>query len=479
MNIPRSEKLRAMTQRHAPRRLTALAAALLLAGCMSLAPEHQRPEAPVPERFAHATEGDTGSALPAASDIGWQQFFVNPRLQQLIRIALDNNRDLRIAGYNVERAQAAFRIQRADRLPTVGLMGSGERAPSPMTGEQASTYTVGLGITGFELDFFGRVKNLTDAALSSYLGTREAQRTARMALVTGVANGYLALRSLDEQLALTGQTLKTREESQKLTQLMYRSGTASALDAKQADSLVHAGRASLAALQRQRAQAYDALVLLLGQQPPAELLAADTHQDGKVVELTDLPAGLPAETLVRRPDIQQAEHQLRAANANIGAARAAFFPSITLTGTAGVGSTELSSLFDSGRFAWTLNPQLLLPIFDTGRRRANLRVAEAEQKIAIANYEKAIQTAFSEVSDALAARSSLIDQIDAQQKLVDTEAERLELANLRYKNGVSSYFDVLDAQRSHFAAQQELISTRTTQHQNLVTLYKVLGGGWQ
>ncbi|MDO5058234.1 MAG: efflux transporter outer membrane subunit [Lautropia sp.] len=463
-------------------RLGALASALALAGCVSLAPVHQTPSAPVDAQFAHGNTG-IGSAMPAAADIPWKQFFVDPRLQQLIQVALDNNRDLRIASLNIEKAQAAYRIQRADRVPNVGLMGSGERAPSPATGEQASTYTVGLGITGFEIDFFGRVKNLSDAALSAYLATEEARRTAQISLVAAVANAYLSLQALDEQLALTRQTLSTREESQKLTQLQYRNGTASALDASQADSLVYAGRATLAALTRQRAAAHNALVLLLGQPMPPEDTDA-SRQPGQtpaseVIALTELPAGLPSETLIRRPDIQQAEHQLRAANANIGAARAAFFPRITLTGTAGVGSTELSRLFDHGTFAWTLSPQLVLPIFDGGRNRANLRVAEAERKIAIASYEKAIQTAFQEVSDGLANRQGLLDQLAAQQELVRVEKERLDMANLRYRNGVSSYFDVLDAQRSSFAAQQELISVRLSQRQNLVELYKVLGGGWQ
>lgn len=466
-----------------PGRLGTLAVLMALTGCMSLAPEHRTPQAPVADQFAGSHAGDTGTAMPVAAELPWRQFFIEPRLQELVQIALDNNRDLRIASLNIEKAQAAYRIQRSERLPIVGLQGSGERAPSPMTGEQASTYTVGLGITAFELDFFGRVRNLSQAALASYLGTEQAHRTARISLVAAVADAYLNLKSLDEQLQLTRQTLETREESQQLTQLQFRNGTASALDAKQADSLVHAARATLAELTRQRAAAYNGLVLLLGQPLPADApenrQASSLPDKSELVSLTELPAGVPSETLVRRPDIQQAEQQLRAANANIGAARAAFFPRITLTGTAGVGSTELDGLFNAGKFAWTLSPQLVLPIFDAGRNRANLRVAEADQKIAIASYEKAIQTAFQEVSDALTARGSLVEQLDAQQGLVDTEAERLEMANLRYKSGVSSYFDVLDAQRSHFAAQQQLISVRTAQRQNLVTLYKVLGGGWQ
>ena len=453
-------------QARMPARLSVLTALLVLAGCGSLAPLPKNPDTPVPDQFAHAQPHDaaarpstsqdaagnpvtTAAAQPVAADIGWKEFFVNPALQQLIQIALDNNRDLRLAALNVERTQALYRIQRADRLPSVNGSFGLQRQPSVLTGEQTSNYSIGLGITAFELDFFGRVKDLTRAALSSYMATEEAQRTAQIALVAGVANAYLGLQSLDEQLALTRATLKTREDSQQLTQLQYRNGAASELDAKQADSLVYTARATLATLQRQRDVAYDALAVLLGQQPPAELITADTHGDR--VELQELPAGIPSETLMRRPDIRQA----------------------------GFGSRQLDDLFDHGKFIWTLNPNAVLPIFDYGRNRANLDVSKVDQKIAIASYEKAIQTAFQEVSDALANRRGLVEQLDAQQGLVRTEGERLELANLRYKNGVASYFDVLDAQRSHFAAQQALITARTAQRQNLVELYKVLGGGWK
>lgn len=474
-------------------RLGLLASLLVLAGCGSLAPAPQNPQAPVPGEFAHARPasatgqsadgqkagpGNTAvTSAAAAADISWKQFFVSPALQQLIQTALDNNRDLRLAALNVERTQAAYRIQRADRLPSVNGSFQLQRQPSVLTGEQTSTLSLGLGVTQYELDFFGRVKNLTDAALASYMATEEAQRTAQINLVAGVANAYLGLQSLDEQLALTRATLKTREESQKLTHLQYRNGAASDLDVKQADSLVYTARTTLAQLQRQRDTAYDALVLLLGQQPPAELLSVDTHENH--VELEEVPAGLPSDLLTRRPDIRQAELQLRSAEANIGAARAAFFPRITLTATAGMGSSQLDDLFNHGKFIWTINPAAVLPIFDYGRNRANLDVARVDQKIAITNYEKAIQTAFSEVSDALANRRGLIEQLDAQKSLVKTEGERLELANLRYRSGVSSYFDVLDAQRSHFTAQQSLISARAEQRQNLVELYKVLGGGWK
>ena len=485
-----------------PARLGLLASLLVLAGCGSLAPAPQNPKMPVPGEFAHAqpasqqvqgqatprdgatgpqdasaTSGDMAPVARPAADIGWKQFFVSPALQQLIQIALDNNRDLQLAALNVQRTQAAYRIQRADRLPGVNGSFQLQRQPSVLTGEQTSTLSLGLGITQYELDFFGRVKNLTDAALATYMSTEEAQRTAQINLVSGVANAYLGLQSLDEQLALTRATLKTREESQKLTQLQYRNGAASELDARQADSLVYTSQATLAQLQRQRDTAYDALVLLLGQQPPAELLSGDTHQH--TVELAEVPAGLPSDLLARRPDIRQAELKLRAAEANIGAARAAFFPRISLTATAGVGSSQLDDLFNHGKFIWTVNPAAVLPIFDYGRNRANLDVARVDQKIAIASYEKAVQTAFSEVSDALANRRGLIGQLQAQQDLARTEGERLALANLRYKSGVSSYFDVLDAQRSHFAAQQQLISARAAQRQNLVELYKVLGGGWK
>lgn len=487
---PLSSRMSLQAACHAAVPCTGMTLLLALAGCGSLAPAPMTPNAPVPGQYAHAspvmdnvshgqqTPGTKAGATEGmAADISWKTFFASPALQQLIQIALDNNRDLRVAALNVERAQARYRIQRADRLPGISGTAGLQRQPSLLTGQQSSTYSVGLGITAFELDFFGRVRELSKAALASYLETMEAQRTAQISLVAGVANAYLGLQSLDEQLALTRATLRTREESRNLTQLQFKNGAASEIDTKQADSLVYTARTTLASLQRQRDVAYDALITLLGQQPPADLISGDTHDDP--VELQEVPAGLPSETLIRRPDIRQAEQQLRASEANIGAARAAFFPRISLTATAGVSSSALDDLFDHGKFIWTLNPQALLPIFDYGRNRANLDVAKVDQKIAIANYEKAIQTAFAEVSDALANRKGLLEQLDAQQGLVKTEGERLALANLRYKNGVASYFDVLDAQRSHFAAQQELINTRTAQRQNLVTLYKVLGGGWK
>ncbi|MGE0803689.1 MAG: efflux transporter outer membrane subunit, partial [Lautropia sp.] len=443
-------------------------------GCASLAPPYERPAAPVAAQF---DGGEPGGKGPVAADLEWQRFFADPRLKRLIGVALENNRDLRIAALSIEQARAQYQVRRADLLPTVNLGVSAARQPSPLTGEQASSYTAGVQITAFELDFFGRIRSLSQAALAQYLATEEARRTAQIALVAAVATTYMNLLADDELLEVTRQTLLSRDESLKLTKLKYDNGAASELDYRQAESLVYAARVSQAALTRQRALDHNALVQLLGQPMPADLPAPLRVLDQELVP--DLPAGVPSEVLVRRPDVRQAEQLLIAANANIGAARAAFFPRISLTASAGIASTELSGLFNDGKFAWTFLPQLLLPIFDAGRNQANLEVAQVNREIAVAQYEKAIQAAFREVSDALAGRATLIDQVRAQRLQVNAEAARLRLADLRYRNGAASYLDVLDAQRSLFAAQQAIVQAQASQVQNLVALYKVLGGGWQ
>ena len=453
--------------------VTAVAAAVLSA-CASMAPTYERPAAPVPPAFDAA--GGPASAT-AAAELEWQKFFRDPRLTRLIGIALENNRDLRVAALSIEQARAQYDVRRADHLPTVNAIGSGTRQPSAMTGRQSSSYTVGLGVSAFELDFFGRVRSLSDAALAQYLATEEAQRAAQISLVANVALTYLNLAADDEMLEVTRQTLATREESLQLTKLRFDNGAASELDYQQAESLVQGARVSLASQSRQRAQDQNALVALLGQPMPTDLPAGMRVMDQQLV--SDLPAGLPSEVLVNRPDVLQAEQQLMAANANIGAARAAFFPRISLTGTAGFASGHLEDLFTSGRFAWTFAPQIVLPIFDHGRNQANLEISKISREIAVAQYEKAIQTAFREVSDALVGRATLGNQVRAQRLQVNAEEARLRLADLRYKNGAASYLDVLDAQRSLFTAQQAVVQAQTAQQQNLVTLYRVLGGGWK
>jgi multidrug efflux system outer membrane protein len=453
-------------------RITLACAIAALAGCASMAPRLERPAAPVAPVFPYAAPGAAG---PQASEIEWQRFFADPRLKRLIEIALQNNRDLRVAVLNIEQARAQYQVRRADELPTIGAGVSATLQPSG-PGRTGDLYTAGVTVTSYELDLFGRVRSLSDAALAAYFGTEEGRKAAQITLISAVATTYLALLADDELLAVTRQTLVTREESLKLTKLKFDAGAASELDYRQAESLLEAARVTLAQLVRQRALDENALVLLIGQPLPADLprgLGVTVQQ-----VIPDLPAGLPSEVLARRPDVRLAEQQLIAANANIGAARAAFFPRISLTAGLGSASTELSGLLKSGSFGLSLAPQLLMPIFDAGRNQANLEVSTVNRDIAVAQYEKAIQTAFREVSDSLAGRATLDEQVRAQAAQMNAETIRFKLADLRYRSGVSSYLDVLDAQRALFATQQALVQVQAARVQNLVTLYKVLGGGW-
>jgi len=456
------------------RAVTCAASLVTMAGCTMMIPSYERPAAPVAAAFPSAPE-QRPSATPA-SEIDWQDYFGDPRLKRLIEIALRNNRDLRVAVLNIEQARAQYQVRRADELPTVNVGATGSRQPTGR-GSIASTYTAGLAVTAYELDFFGRVRSLSEAALAQFLGTEEARRNVQIALVSSVANAYLNMVAGDELLALAKRALATREESFRLLKLKYEVGAASELDYRQAESLLQGARAALAQLTRQRALDENALVLLLGRSLPADLPQGSSLSDQGLIR--ELPVGVPSEVLARRPDVRLAEQQLIAANANIGAARAAFFPRITLTGSAGVASSQLSGLFKSGSLAWSFMPQLLLPIFDSGRTQAGLDAAIVGRDIALTQYEKAIQTAFREVADALAGRATLVDQLRAQEAQANAEAARLKLAELRYQNGASSYLDVLDARRSLFAAQQAVVQVRAQQVQNQVTLYKVLGGGWK
>jgi multidrug efflux system outer membrane protein len=455
------------------KRLLALTAALALAGCTSLAPRYERPAAPVAPAFTDvaATAGPT-----AADHIEWQNFFTDERLKRLVDVALKNNRDLRVAVLNIEQARATYGVRRADQWPTVNLGATGTRQPATSGDGTSSLYTVGLQVTAYELDLFGRVRSLSDAALAQYLGTEEGRKAAQISLISAVANTYLTLIADDELLELTRETLKTREESYKLSKLKFDNGAASELDYRQSESLLEAARVTLAQLTRQRSLDENALVLLLGQSVPADLPPPLAMSEQRLA--TDLPTGLPSEVLVRRPDVRQAEQQLIAANANTGAARANFFPRISLTASAGTASSELSGLFKSGSSAWTFAPQIVLPLFDAGRNKANLDVAKTNREIAVAQYEKAIQSAFREVQDALAGRATLGEQASAQLAQANAEQIRFRLADLRYRSGAASYLDVLDAQRSLFAAQQAVVQVQAAQVQNLVTLYKALGGGW-
>ena len=453
--------------------LAPLAAALSLSACISLAPDYHRPQAPVAASFPGSAAADAAGKAAAAT--AWQDFFSDARLRQLIEIALANNRDLRLAVLNIEQARAQFQIRRADQLPTVSAGLSGNRQPGT-TGGISSVYSAGLLVTAYELDFFGRVRSLTEAAQAQYFATEEARKNVQISLIASVANAYLSLLADEELLALTKKTLAGREESYKLIKLKFDNGAASELDLRQAESLVEVARATLAQQQRQRALDENALVLLIGQPLPAPLPEGVTLASTTMGP--ELPAGLPSDLLQNRPDIRQAELQLIAANANIGAARAAFFPRISLTGSAGSASTELGGLFKNGSFVWTFAPQALLTIFDAGRNQAGLEGARAGRDVAVAQYEKSIQIAFREVADALAGRATFGDQLRAQQAQAEAEGVRFKLSELRYQNGVASYLDLLDAQRSLFAAQQAEVQTRLAMMQNRVGLYKVLGGGW-
>jgi NodT family efflux transporter outer membrane factor (OMF) lipoprotein len=443
---------------------------LLAAGC-SMMPKYERPAAPVPATFPYASAPEG----VAAADLRWDRFFTDARLRSLIERALRGNRDLRIAVLNIAQARAQYDIRNADRLPTLGVNASASRAPNPLTGEQANSYLVNLGISSWEIDFFGRVASLSEAALAQYLATEEGRKAAQVALVASVANAWLSLAADEELLALTRETLGTREESLRLTRMRFEAGASSEIDVRLAQSLTESARATLAQLQRQRALDLNALALLLGEGVSPEFQVGITTEG---VSLPDVPAGLPSDVLVRRPDVRQAEQQLIAANANIGAARAAFFPRISLTGGIGTASSELSGLFSGGSWGYTVAPALLQPIFDAGRNRAGLASAQAARDIAVAQYERAIQQAFRDVSDALAGRATFSDQVAAQARVVEAETVRFRLARLRYENGIASYLDLLDAQRSLFTAQQALVQARLARLQNQVQLYRSLGGGW-
>jgi len=455
----------------------ALLGAAALAGC-SLIPAYQRPPAPVPAQWpAIGTSGVPAVAGASAPDLAWRDFFADASLRQLIDAALANNRDLRVAVLNIEQARAQFGLKRADQWPTLNAVASGSRTPTS-SGGIASSYSAGLAVTAYEIDFFGRVASLKEQALAQLLASTEGSRTVQISLIASVAQSWLALLADEELLAISRQTLDTREGSYKLVKLRFGHGAASELDLHQAQSLRETARATLAQQQRQRALDENALALLLGQPVPAEVRERLAAQRLTQLRLPELPAGLPSDLLTRRPDIRQAEQSLIAANANIGAARAAFFPTISLTTGIGSASSALSGLFKSGSWGYTLSPQLSVPIFNAGRTQAGVETAQAARDIAVAQYEKAIQSAFREVADALAGRDTLGDQLQAQQALVKATARQTELSDLRYRNGVASYLDLLDAQRSLFTAQQALVQTRLSQLQTQVTLYKVLGGGW-
>ena len=468
----------------------ALLGASLLSAC-SMAPTYERPAAPVAAAFPSDSAGAasrTSVPLPLAAnartavDTGWRDYFTDQRLQSLIAASLENNRDLRTAVLRIEEARALYNVQSADRLPNVNASFGETRAKTPAflssTGQTTigKRYDIGASVSAFELDFFGRVKSLNDAALASYLATEEARSAAQIALVSQVAQAYYTERAYAEQYALAQQTYEARARTYKLTQQRAEVGASSRLDLRSNETLMETARASALTLARQRAQAENALTLLVGQ-PPASAASGAMPTDAQLDALNALPEGLPSDLLTRRPDIRSAEQRLKSANANIGAARAAFFPRISLTAAIGSSSPSLHGLFDSGSGSWSFAPQLTLPIFDAGRNSANLTLSEVRKNIAVADYEKTIQTAFREVADALAARDYLGEQVNAQRAVQEAQADRLKLLQLRFDNGVASTLDVLDAQRELFSAQQSLVQARLLRTTTAIDLYRALGGG--
>jgi len=455
-------------------------------GC-SLAPKYERPATPVAATWNDPSATTTTTASAASptppAELGWREFFTDPRLQRLIAVALENNRDLRVATLNLDRIRALYDIQRTALLPSLDASANGTRQLQPAdlstTGapRTSASYRVGLAVTAYEVDLFGRVASLRDQVLERYLATDEARRSVHIALVSAVATQYLTVVSLVEQLALARQTYDAVKSSFDINRASYDVGVASELDLRTAEAQLQTARANLAIYTRQRAQAENALNVLLGHAQPDDLPAPATLAAQNL--LADLPAGLPSDLLQRRPDILRAEHILKSANANIGIARAAFFPSITLTAFGGTSSAQLDGLFKDGSGAWSFTPQITLPIFAAGRNRANLKVSQIEKDIEVANYEQSIQTAFREVSDTLIARTTLDEQLAAQTALVAAQQSRFDLSDLRYRNGADSYLVVLLAQQDLYIAQQALIQTRLTRLANLITLYKALGGGWQ
>ena len=459
--------------------------ALLLCGACTMIPEYVRPEPPVPPAWPEATAPaeslpEAAPVAAPAAEIGWQDYFTDPRLRSVIELALANNRDLRIAALNVDRMSALYRIQRAELYPGVGVLASGEavRLPGTMTGsghgETSEQYAVQVGTLSWEIDFFGRIRSLNAAALEQYLATEEARRAAQISLVAGTASAWLTLAADAESVQIAQSTLDAQLATLELVRQSSELGMASDLEVRQAESQVELARAAVARFTGLVAIDRNALDVLAGTTVPDDLLPGGLTA---VTGIAGLAPGLPSEVLLGRPDILVAEHRLKAANANIGAARAAFFPSITLTAGAGTRSPDLSGLFKAGSGTWSFVPQIVAPIFASGSIRANLEATKVEREIAVAQYEKSIQDAFREVSDGLALRTTLAAQQEAEAALVKALEEAFRLSNARYEAGMDGYLLVLVAQRSLFAAQEALVNVRLAEQVNLVTLYKALGGG--
>jgi len=472
-------------------RFFVLTSVLALCGC-TMIPKYKRPEAPVAAQYPGASQTNAGFA---ASELGWSNFFSDERLKQLIDLALVNNRDLRVAVLNVEQSRAQYRITRSASFPTVDASGSftrsyygvasgqsvastsGAAAVASPSGIYSSQWSANIGTTAYELDLFGHVRSLNSQALEKYLATAEARRDAQITLVSEVATEYFTLRQLEEQLQVARQTLAAVEESYRLNKASFDAGEHTELDLRTAEGQVQSARINILTYERQHAEAVNYLVLLVGQPLPENLPAPRAFDDTNLVSV--VPAGLPSELLQRRPDILEAEHTLKAANANVGAARAAFFPTISLTASMGTTSSQLNQLFGTGTGLWSFSPQISVPIFTGGQNRADLDSAKAGARIEVANYEKAIQTAFREVADALADRGSYREQLPPQRALANAQQRRFDLATLRYRQGEDTYLNVLSAQQDLYSAQQGLVQLQFNILSADIALYKSLGGGWK
>jgi outer membrane protein, multidrug efflux system len=457
-----------------PSFVSILALSLLIGAC-NFTPSLDRISSPVSTRFRSKTGGEV------SADIAWQKFFTDPRLRKLVEISLGNNRDLRVATLNVEQSRAQYGIARSELFPPLNLFASGRRQRSLGSGisggmaSESSSYGVSVGLVSYELDLFGRVRSLNNSALESYFASDSARVGAQISLVAEIANQYLTERALQEQVALSQQTYDGFNTAYNIIKQRFDSGTVSEVDLSVMEVQRQTAKSDLAAFRQRIQEVNHSLVFLAGGSLPSNLPQGRTLDQ---IVVANLRAGVPSELLYRRPDIREAEHQLRAANANIGAARAAFFPSVTLTADGGVSSNSLSKLFKNGTGTWMFSPSVNLPIFDGGRNRANLEYAEIGKKIEIANYEKSIQTAFREVADSLAARSGLSERISATESLVFAQQKRADLAAVRYEKGVDGYLEALTATLDLYSAKQTLIQLRMSRAINSVNLYKALGGGW-
>ena len=456
--------------------MLALAALLSLSACSSMAPDYERPAMPVQQSVGSVTsEAQDFTPMP------WQQVFVDSRLQQVIEQAISNNRDLRVSLLNVEKAQAQYRIQSASLLPTVAATASQSNARTAVAGgasvQPQISHAGGLsvGFTSWELDLFGRVRSLKNEALESYLALAETGRSTRISLVAEVASNWLSVQAYERRLALAQDTLASQRKTLQLTQSKHEMGVASAVEVSQVQTSVESARADVASYSTALEQARHALDLVVGSPVEQGLLPSAEDAQTKVA-LAALPQALSSTVLLRRPDVMAAEHSLKAANADIGAARAAFFPKVSLSASVGQGSNTLGNLFDTGTRTWSFVPSVSLPIFNAGSLKASLDVSEIQKNIEVAQYEKSIQSAFSEVADAMSMRRHMTEQMEAQQALVKASQTSYDLSNARWKNGVNSYLQTLDAQRSLYSARQSLITLQLSDAVNRVTLYKVLGG---